>query len=224
MGDRAAASLLRGVGKASWRFVGQVAASFVATLCVTLFASGWLHSGTSDVPTPTINSASSSPSPSASFSGTDAPLGNEAGANAKAASFDAPGGQPAASEKETLAATRTVDSVPVSPAALPRARPTHGAKAAAHNAQPSCAPACLGHSGSEPSGRVANLEPPRQPLPDPQAATSQVVTPEENRQTSAFGFTVPALAVPAVFTRSLRPVLHGASTVTGLLAGLTGKP
>ena len=224
MGDRAAASLLRGVGKASWRFVGQVAASFVATLCVTLFASGWLHSGTSDAPTPTINSASSSPSPSASISGTDAPLGNEAGANAKAASFDAPGGSRQRPRRKLSRRRAPSNSVPVSPAALPRARPTHGTKAAAHNVQPSCAPACLGHSGSEPSGRVANLEPPRQPLPDPQATTSQVVTPEENRQTSAFGFTVPALAVPAVFTRSLRPVLHGASTVTGLLAGLTGKP
>jgi hypothetical protein len=220
MHGRAAASLLRGAGKASWRFVVQIAASFVATLCVTLVLSGWLRPRADTAPAPATTPApvESSSAPS-SFASSVAPSrvfeanaqGDEGVGIARSPSAMAP--------MDRVTATRIVDAAPVTPVAQARAHSPQKPKATPHGASPTCATPCLGHSSSP----VANLEPSRQAPSDPQAGTLAIATPDEGRHSGAFAFAVPAVPMPAVFVRSLRPVLHGASSVADLLTGLAGK-
>ena len=229
MGDRAAASLLRGAGRAGWRFVVEVAISSVATLCVTLVLSGWFRPGTASVASPEVAPASAGSPLKASSPARSDPL---RAVDASAIAADVPVNHPLlverdVAEKEKPAASRALEPLPVVSASSPRPRsPSHLAKAAPHNAQASCAPACSAHSMSEASARLASLEPPlRQAAPDPQ---SEVPTPassaEEEYRPTVFGVALPTVPVHGVLTHPWRPVLQGASSVTELLTGLAGKP
>jgi hypothetical protein len=229
MGDRAAASLLRGAGRAGWRFVVEVAVSSVATLCVTLVLSGWFRPGTASVASPEVSPASAGSSVKASLPAMSDPL---RALDASAIATDVPVNHPLlverdVAEKEKPAAARALEPVAVLSASSPRPRSTsHLAKAAPHNAQAPCAPACSGHSMSEASARLANLEPPsRQAAPDPQV---EILMPassaEEGYRPTVFGVVLPTVPVHGVLTHPWRPVLQGASSVTELLTGLAGKP
>jgi hypothetical protein len=226
MGDRAAASLLRGAGRAGWRFVVEVAVSSVATLCVTLVLSGWFRPGTASVASPEVSPASAGSSVKASLPAMRDPL---RALDASAIATDVPVNHPLlverdVAEKEKPAAARALEPVAAS---SPRPRSTsHLAKAAPHNAQAPCAPVCSGHSMSEASARLANLEPPlRQAAPDPQV---EILMPassaEEGYRPTVFGVVLPTVPVHGVLTHPWRPVLQGASSVTELLTGLAGKP
>jgi hypothetical protein len=226
MGDRAAASLLRGAGRAGWRFVVEVAVSSVATLCVTLVLSGWFRPGTASVASPEVSPASAGSSVKASLPAMSDPL---RALDASAIATDVPVNHPLlverdVAEKEKPAAARALEPVAAS---SPRPRSTsHLAKAAPHNAQAPCAPVCSGHSMSEASARLANLEPPsRQAAPDPQV---EILMPassaEEGYRPTVFGVVLPTVPVHGVLTHPWRPVLQGASSVTELLTGLAGKP
>jgi hypothetical protein len=229
MGDRAAASLLRGAGRAGWRFVVEVAVSSVATLCVTLVLSGWFRPGTASVASPEVSPASAGSSVKASLPAMSDPL---RALDASAIATDVPVNHPLlverdVAEKEKPAAARALEPVAVLSASSPRPRSTsHLAKAAPHNAQAPCAPVCSGHSMSEASARLANLEPPlRQAAPDPQV---EILMPassaEEGYRPTVFGVVLPTVPVHGVLTHPWRPVLQGASSVTELLTGLAGKP
>src|SRR5580704_8225972 len=226
MGDRAAASLLRGAGRLGWRFVVEVAVSSVATLCVTLVLSGWFRPGTASVASPEVSPASAGSSVKASLPAMSDPL---RALDASAIATDVPVNHPLlverdVAEKEKPAAARALEPVAAS---SPRPRSTsHLAKAAPHNAQAPCAPVCSGHSMSEASARLANLEPPlRQAAPDPQV---EILMPassaEEGYRPTVFGVVLPTVPVHGVLTHPWRPVLQGASSVTELLTGLAGKP
>jgi hypothetical protein len=226
MGDRAAASLLRGAGRAGWRFVVEVAVSSVATLCVTLVLSGWFRPGTASVASPEVAPASVG-SPVNAYS----PARSDPLRTVDASATDVPVNRPLlverdVAEKEKPAVTRVLEPVPVISASSPRPRsPSRLAKAAPHNAQAPCAPACSGHSMSEASAKLANLEPLRQAAPDPQ---TEVQTPassaEEEYRPTVFGVALPTVPVHGVLAHPWRPVLQGASSVTELLTGLAGKP
>ena len=221
-----AASLLKGVGRAGWRFVVEVAVSSVATLCVTLVLSGWFRPGTASVASPEVSPASAGSPVKASLPAMSDPL---RAPDASAIATDVPVNHPLlverdVAEKEKPAAARALEPVAAS---SPRPRSTsHLAKAAPHNAQAPCAPACSGHSMSEASARLANLEPPlRQAAPDPQV---EILMPassaEEEYRPTVFGVVLPTVPVHGVLTHPWRPVLQGASSVTELLTGLAGKP
>jgi hypothetical protein len=229
MGDRAAASLLRGAGRAGWRFVVEVAVSAVATLCVTLVLSGWFRPGTASVESPEIAPASAGSPVKASSPAVSDPL---RAVDASAIAADVPVNRPLlvekdVAEKEKPASSRALEPAPVISASSARSRsPSHLAKAAPHNAQAPCAPPCSGHSMSEASSRWANLEPPlRQAAPDPQAGVpAPASSAEEEYRPTVFGVALPTVAVHGVLTHPWRPVLQGASSVTELLTGLGGKP
>lgn len=171
MADRAAASLLRGAGRAGWQFVVEVAVSSVATLCVTLVLSGWFRPGTAPVASPEVAPASAG-SPVNAYS----PVMSGPLRAVDASATDVPVNRPLlverdVAEKEKPAATRVLEPVPVISASSPRPRsPSRLAKAAPHNAQAPCAPACSGHSMSEASAKLANSSRPcgrRRPIRKP---------------------------------------------------------
>ena len=228
MGD-CAASLLKGVGRAGWRFVVEVAVSSVATLCVTLVLSGWFRPGTASVASPEIAPASTGTSVMASSPAKSDPL---RAVDASAIAADVPVNRPLlvekdVAEKEKPDATRALEPVPAISASSPRPRsPSHPAKVTSHNAQASCAPACSSHSMSEASAKMANLEPASpQGAPDPQAvAPTPASSAEEEYRPTVFGVALPAVPVHTVLAHPWRPVLQGASSVTELITGLAGKP
>ena len=113
MGDRAAASLLRGAGRAGWRFVVEVAVSSVATLCVTLVLSGWFRPGTASVASPEVSPASAGSSVKASLPAMSDPL---RALDASAIATDVPVNHPLlverdVAEKEKPAAARALEPV-----------------------------------------------------------------------------------------------------------------
>ena len=228
MRDRAAVSLLIGAGRASSRFVFEVAVSFVATLCVTLVLSGWFRPGTASVASPEVAPASSTSPVIASSPATNDP------ARVVAVSASAPDVsanlpllvEKDVAEKDRSAAMRAPDPASLVPVPLPRPRPNpHLAKATSHNAQGSCTPPCPGHSNSEAVARTANLEPPmRQVGSDPLVVVPPAATAEGDHRPTVFGVALPTVPVHAVLTHPLRPVLQGASSMTELLTGIAVKP
>ncbi|MBV9754990.1 MAG: hypothetical protein JO188_20910 [Hyphomicrobiales bacterium] len=229
MGVRAAASLLKGAGRASGRFLAEVAVSFVATLCVTLVLSGWFRPGTPSVPSPRAD-APSTPAPVIVANPPADNFTRESVSNsdARAAVFDASSPRAVspravladqdATEKERPAAIRMIETASAVTATPQRNRPSHVGKAAPHVTQAS------GHLAGEAAAKTANLEPlSHQAGSDPQAVSIPALATEDDHRATVFGIALPSIPMHGVFVHPLRPVIAGASSVTELVTGLAGS-
>ncbi|MBV9588535.1 MAG: hypothetical protein JO310_02955 [Hyphomicrobiales bacterium] len=228
MGVRAAASLLKGAGRASGRFLAEVAVSFVATLGVTLVLSGWFRPGT-----PSVLSPRADPSRPASVIVANPPADNftrvsVSNSDAKAAVFGASPPRAVspppvladqdAAEKEKSTAIRMIETASAVTASLQRNRPSHVGKAAPHVTQAS------GHLAGEAAAKTANLEPrSHQAGSDPQAVSMPALATEDDHRATVFGIALPSVPMHGVFVHPLRPVIAGASSVTELVIGLAGS-
>jgi hypothetical protein len=213
MGQLFEASLLRGAAKAGSRFAIEVAVSFLATLCVTLALSGWFRPAAS----PAFVPMSTQIPVSTPMVFSPPPIATRL---EEKTSFENPGGSQK-TRKDRIPATHTLEGVTATPVARLEARPPHGSRTIARSGSSSCTTSCVGRSGP----LVTNPELVAHPTtPDPRSVALSNASSDAGRSPPAFAFAVPTIAMPAVLTRSLKPVLHEASSVTELLVDLARKP
>ena len=222
MGIRAAASLLKGAGRASGRFVAEVAVSFVATLCVTLVLSGWFRPATSFVLPDVTPPGAATPIIAAHPTAGDFLGAIKSSADAKSAIVDASTNSLVLSEKDATEkkgppAIKVMEEAPLVAAGSSRNRGSHIAKVVPHSGPPS------GRGTGEAATKGVNLAPPyRQAGADPQAELLPAVTAEEEHRPTVFGLALPSVPTHGMLVRPLRPVIQGASSVTEALVGLAG--
>jgi hypothetical protein len=213
MSDIAAAALLRGAGKAGRRFMAEVAVSAMATLCITLVFSLWPRPESSNGPASPPATAASSPS------ALDAAPVPSAIALETQASTGASGVRSASVRNAMTGAASLVEPLPIVSAAPVRARPQHQKRITARGALPSCRSSCTDRSTTA----AVNIRPPEQRAAIDTHPVSLATTVEPDRSPSVFGVPVPSIAMPEIVTRSVRPVLQGASAVTDMASGLAKK-
>jgi hypothetical protein len=204
MHDMAAASLIKRVGKAGRRFMAEVAVSTMATLCVTLVLSGWLHQQQGPIPAALIPEAASAAA---------SPQAIETSGERKAE----PDARSATAPSDKLALTTVMEPASAAPV---RGQQPRRPRARAHDAKPSCGSSCAGRASasadnSPPSSRQAMLD-----LGPPAMATTIVASPRSPYDLDA---PVPPLPIPGTVSRPARPLLEGAMAVADVLSGLARR-
>jgi hypothetical protein len=236
MDDPSAASFFRRVRIAGRRFIAEVAVSTVATLCVTLILSGWLHRESSNAesvnaPTPSVAASLAAPAPIPSSSAVAVrviEMSQETKPGATSSSASSATGQSEKlgeklGEKPVLA--NIVDPVPVASVQPLRSRSPRPQRKTARDVKPSCGASCVGGS----TVAAVDLSPPSRPtVPDAQPPALEAVALDTQRLQFALGVPVPPLPIPPpplspLARHSAQRVLEGASAVAGILSGLADR-